>query len=239
MKYSYFSKIYDKLYNSNKHLKLVDKYLPIPGKNAKVLDVACGTGTFLFGMHEKGWEISGVDLSEEMLEVARKKFDDNQINCNLYCQNMEELKILEKFDLVTCNFDSINYILSIEKIRKVFQNVFDVLKENGKFAFDIVTEYQALTFGSSNEWKVDGYVMKMKSEYNPKNRIKKIRITLNYETEKFSEDHYQKNYDLNEISKVLEETGFEIKVFVDIESKLMEIDNKTTRAYYVVQKITK
>ncbi len=238
MTYKYFSNIYDKIYNNNKYFILADKFTPYLRENAKLLDLACGTGTFLFGMHEKGWQISGLDLSPEMLAIAKEKFNSNKIDCNLYCQNMENFNIHKKFDLITCNFDSLNYILSLEKLKKVFENVNNNLTEKGMFTFDVITEYQAITFNKSSNRDYNDFRLKTNSKYNALKKEKNIKITIEYDNQQFCEEHIQKIFDLADINNLLLSTGFEISNLVDIEAKSMpEVTKKTTRAYYVANKV--
>lgn len=105
-----------------------------------VLDLACGTGTFCFLMAEKGMKVTGLDLSKDMLAVAKKKVKERGIKgVRFHRADMTDFDLRRRFDLVTCNFDSLNHLLSEQKVLSAFQRVSAHLNENGAFIFDMNT----------------------------------------------------------------------------------------------------
>jgi len=139
--YAKFSKFYD-------HIPLSD-FTPIILEYMKarqivvqrVLDLGCGTGTFLLRLAEQGIAGTGLDLSEEMIALARQKAEQSPRKELLDFQvaGMSEFSLNRTYDLVTSNLDSLNHLLSEEEVRKTFSQAYRHLNERGIFYFDIHT----------------------------------------------------------------------------------------------------
>lgn len=241
MQYEYLSRIYDKLYNSEKHLTLIDEFFSDYRHNrdkAKVLDIGCGTGRFLLGMYKRGWEISGLDLSKEMLTVAEEKFKQQGVKAKLYCRDMRKIGIKEKFDLVTSNFDSLNYILSLEELCATFHKINNIVLRDGFLAFDMISEFQCKTFVGERVWEEKDFKLTMISTYEDSTKLKTIKLIIQIDGEEYVEEHLQRGYDLAQLRDILEDNNFRVKNFIDIENRTSRIvTEKTTRAYYIAQKI--
>jgi SAM-dependent methyltransferase len=106
-----------------------------------VLDLACGEGTFAVEMAKSGFLVTGVDLSPQMLELARAKAESEGVQVDFLHQDICSLSVEGDFDLVTCWYDSLNYILDIGNLEKAFANARHALKGNGLFVFDMNTIY--------------------------------------------------------------------------------------------------
>ncbi|MDD2889758.1 MAG: class I SAM-dependent methyltransferase [bacterium] len=238
--YKYFSQVYDVLYKElhRATIKLLNYYFgSIIVKNKKLLDMGCGTGTFLLEMTKNGWTGTGIDLSLEMIRLAETKARKHKLHCNFLVRDMRKIQFKKNFDLITCNFDTVNYILLKKDMTKVFNNAHNLINENGHFIFDIITPYQGKKFLETFNMKFDAFEMKMSPTYNEKTKIKTIELTLIFEGKTYKEKHIQRCYEVAEISSLLEKSGFVIKQIWDIEDKKdKKIDTKTTRAMFVCQK---
>jgi SAM-dependent methyltransferase len=102
-----------------------------------LLELACGTGAVLEPLSEY-YQVSGIDISIEMLSVARKKLP----GAPLVQSNMVTFELGQKFDVIICVFDSINHILSFADWGRVFRRVARHLAQGGLFLFDINTEHK-------------------------------------------------------------------------------------------------
>ena len=100
-----------------------------------VLDLACGEGTFAVAMAKKGFQVTGVDLSPQMLQLAKERAEKGNANVEFALQDMRALSFEESFDLATCWFDSLNYLLELEDLEKTFAGVYRALKKPGLFIF--------------------------------------------------------------------------------------------------------
>ncbi|WP_449390329.1 class I SAM-dependent DNA methyltransferase [Clostridium sp. ETTB3] len=147
MAYGEFAKIYDELINEDiNYNEMVDFILKVCNENNikfnDYLDIACGTGNITVRLAKHFKDIYGVDLSEDMLREAFDKLKSERIKGKIICQDMTELSLNRKFDLITSVLDSTNYITDIEGLKKYFKGVYDHLKDDGIFIFDINSYYK-------------------------------------------------------------------------------------------------
>lgn len=135
--YDILSKFYDGMMGDrSKKAGLLGEYIKRANPKTKnVLELACGTGAVLKHLSKK-FEVSGLDLSKGMLDVAKKEVP----KAKLYHQNMANFKMSEKFDAILCVFDSINHLLKFNDWKKLFLNVERHLNDGGVFIFDINIE---------------------------------------------------------------------------------------------------
>ena len=99
-----------------------------------LLDVGCGTGKSFLPMLERGWEVTGCDISPSMLELARAKAGNA---VPLSVADMRELPLFGEFDLVWCSDDAVNYLLSREELEKALSGMRDNLAPGGLLMFDV------------------------------------------------------------------------------------------------------
>ncbi len=182
-----------------------------------VLDLACGTGTVSAMLANEGLKVTGVDISESMINEAKRKAELSGLNIDFLVQDAAELDLPGlKFDLCVSLFDSLNYITDPAHLQKAFYRVQSHLNRNGLFIFDINTEY-ALKYkffdqdnlGTDDELKYDWV-----SEYDTKTRICAVKMHFWHRREddtqkEFMETHWQYAYGIEEIKSMLVEAGFE------------------------------
>ena len=140
IEYKKFGYYYDEVMNKLNYdlwLEFIEPYLK---PNDKILDLACGTGTLITMLKMKGYDAEGLDLSESILEIAKEKMKVNHLNFNLYHEDMTNFKIDKKYDMITCFFDSINFLNDKKKIKLLFSNVKSHLNEKGYFICDIFSK---------------------------------------------------------------------------------------------------
>ena len=100
------------------------------------MDLACGTGVLCELLQKEGMEVSGMDLSEGMIRIARERS-----NCIHYdIADMTTYRPNRTFDLVTCTGDAVNHIQSLADVERIFQNVYAYTAEGGYFIFDLLDE---------------------------------------------------------------------------------------------------
>ena len=146
MSYNNLALVYDKLMEdidyqawANYLDQLICKY-EAPGK--ELIDLGCGTGSISLKLAQKGYNVLGIDYSEEMLSQADQKFRENNIVIPLYHQDIRQFVMDRNVDIVISTFDTLNYILDEKDIERTFKNVFEVLKKDALFIFDINTSYK-------------------------------------------------------------------------------------------------
>ncbi len=101
------------------------------------LDCGCGTGNLLEILEENGFDCTGVDISEEMLQKASEKMALK--NTNFVCQNLSELDLYGAYDYVFCSLDTINHIVNKRELRSFFKRISNFIEPGGVFIFDIKT----------------------------------------------------------------------------------------------------
>ncbi|MFW6126381.1 MAG: class I SAM-dependent DNA methyltransferase [Chloroflexota bacterium] len=121
---------------------LIDALLRERGMNrVRVLDLACGTGILAVALAEKGHTVRGIDISPAMIDIARQRATTPSVAFGV--QDMARFEAGGPFDLVTCTYDSINYLRGHRTLRGFFRRVAKVLTDRGLFVFDATTEQLA------------------------------------------------------------------------------------------------
>jgi SAM-dependent methyltransferase len=105
-----------------------------------LLDIACGTGSLGLMMSRRGWSFWGLDASEVMVEKARRKFRSARRSGTILRQDMRSIRLPVSVGLATSMFDSVNHVLSLRDLLRVFRGVSGALDSGGYFVFDVNNE---------------------------------------------------------------------------------------------------
>lgn len=195
---------------------LCDHYKIPP--TGKLLDVACGEGTFAVQAAQKGWAVTGIDQSEEMLELATKQSDKLRVEVKFTKADMRDLDYCNEFDLVTCLFDAVNYMLEEIDLKLTFSGANRALKEEGWFIFDMNTIYGLSTrWGSQNRTvpiDTDDLIAIHRPVYDFEKQLATMKITgfirQNKFWERIDEIHQERGYPIDQIKTILADTGFDL-----------------------------
>jgi SAM-dependent methyltransferase len=135
--YDPFARVYNTHWGREYHTqsleimqKLMLRHLP---PHAKVLDLCCGVGHFTQALVACGYDVTGLDGSEEMLRYARERVP----SVPLLVGDARSFQLPDRFDAVVSTFDSLNHVMSLEELCQVFLHVHAVLKNGGYLAFDL------------------------------------------------------------------------------------------------------
>lgn len=185
--------------------ELVQQHLP---PNAGILDLCCGTGQLAQALTEHGYQVTGLDRSEEMLRIARK----NVPNVKFILDDARTFILPATYHLVVSVFDSLNHILTLEELAAVFRNVYAALRKGGLFLFDLNVEegYKANWQGSFGIVEED-HVCVIKNSYSPEERIARFDATifrLDNNWHRSDVTLLQKCYSEGEVRSALEVTRF-------------------------------
>ena len=131
----YDADIYDRLNTSLSDLKFYKRWLP-QNKDAKILELCCGTGRLTIPITKDGYNISGVDYTASMLERAKEKASQAGLKINFIEADIRTLNLQEKFDLIFLPFNSIHHLYKNEDLFEVLKVVRNHLKEKGLFLLD-------------------------------------------------------------------------------------------------------
>lgn len=137
-----------------------------------VLDLACGTGSLTRELALRGYRLTGVDLSADMLSIAEEKCRELDVPPGFFCQAMEKLRLPDKVDACVCCLDSVNYVFRPQKLQEAFCRVFNCLEPGGLFLFDADTpeKLKAMDGQVFLDETEDAYCV-WRGEYSEKRRI--------------------------------------------------------------------
>lgn len=183
-----------------------------------VLDLACGTGKMTFLLREHGYDMTGVDISEEMLGVARDICYDKGIDdVLLLCQGMQNFELYGTVDACVCCLDSLNYLTKIDDLKKCLALVHNYLIPDGVFVFDINTPYRFENVYAQNAYilECEDALLAWQNDYNKKSKLCRFYLSLFEENENGSYTRYdevqtERCYSKKQILDALSEAGFEI-----------------------------
>ena len=104
-------------------------------------ELGCGTGTMTRLLAKAGYDMIGIDLSEEMLDIARYEHPEEENDILYLNQDMREFELFGTVAAIVSVCDSMNYITSEEELLQVFRLVNNYLDPGGYFIFDMKTAY--------------------------------------------------------------------------------------------------
>lgn len=246
--YSEFARVYDLFMDNIPYEEWCD-YLVMLLKqhgvdDGLVLELGCGTGNMTEALKRRGYDMIGIDNSEEMLAEAIEKSMESDSDTGekpvLYlCQDMREFELYGTVRAVVSVCDSMNYILEPEELLQVFRLVNNYLDPEGVFIFDLNTRYKyekilgEQTIGETREdhcfiW--DNY-------YDEASRVNEYILNLfirgnDGRYDRYEEVHYQRAYDLDEIRRLIEASGLRWKGAYD--AFTMEPVRKDSERIYII-----
>ena len=216
-----------------------------------VLDLACGTGRMTVELAGRGYNMIGVDGSEEMLAVAFERTLSADEETSLERRPMYLLQDMRRFELygtvgaVVCCLDSLNYLTDDGDLEECFRSVHNYLDPDGVFLFDMNTPYKFETVYGDNAYiledTVDGASVYCgwQNAYDKDSKICGFYLTLFEERDgvyvREDEEQHERCYTKEQITATLEESGFELLgVFRDY--KFSEPTADTERWYFAARK---
>lgn len=190
-----------------------------------LLDLACGTGTMTELFAGQGYDMIGVDASEEMLNLAAEKKAASGRDILYLAQDMRELELYGTVAGAVCLFDSVNYVLDPAELAEVFRLVNNYLDPGAPFIFDFNTEYKYRELGEAviAENREDASFI-WENFYDEEERLNEYDLTLFIKEEdgrfsRFEETHYQRGYTLAEIREAVLAAGMEFAAAYDAFSR--------------------
>jgi SAM-dependent methyltransferase len=202
-----------------------------------IMDLGCGTGEILMRLANDRYKVVGVDISPEMLLVAREKIDESRLEIPLVNQDMTELHLPVEVDLVLSLFDTVNYLTDIEELDTAFENINKHLAPGGFFIFDAATRKLI------DEIFSDGVYVDDREEFtiiwshfmDDGGDIDNIHTTYFIKEKNFykriDELHRKRIYTEKEVENTSLKNGFEII------KKYKDVEMAGERIFYVLKKV--
>lgn len=243
--YTAFAEVYDRLMTDADYkgrtqylLRLFEKYDRLP---TDILDLACGTGGFSLRFAERGIKVTGVDMSCEMLAVARHKADIAGENITYVCQRAEELELPGLVGGAICCLDSLNHITDYGCFCEALRRTARFLEKGRLFIFDVNTVYKALNVLADNTFVIDtDDVYCVWQNFTDKETLT-TDVQLDFFTKKdgvyfrSTEDFSERAYTEEQIEKAILDAGLKVlSVFGEMTEKAP--DGECERAVYVTQR---
>jgi SAM-dependent methyltransferase len=208
--YEHLSQVYDIGWRrfAEQYLSLIDQIVDEYDINqVRILDLACGTGILAVFLASRGHIVHGIDISSDMVALAKSK-SVKMPNVSFEVQDMTRFIVRDEFDLITCTFDSLNYVSNIDDVEAMFIRVARSLKKSGLFVFDSNTDQHYINAGNgSQKRELNGQSFVQEWSYDP---VKKEATTAFQFPDGSIEIHRQRPYDLSELSPILTESGLHV-----------------------------
>lgn len=179
-----------------------------------VVDLGCGTGSLTAVLARRGYALTGVDLSEDMLSVAADKCGGLDRRPLLLRQDMSRLNLLEPADAVVCCLDSLNYVIRPGAVRRTFERVWRNLQPGGLFVFDIRTpEFLRAMDGQVFLDETEDVYCVWRGEFSRRRNVLTYFMDLFFREQgeawtRAEELHEEYAYEPMELALWLEEAGF-------------------------------
>ena len=205
-----------------------------------VLDLGCGTGTLTELLAKEGYDMIGVDCSEEMLNRALEKREESGLQILYLLQDMREFELYGTVKAVVSVCDSLNYLLEEDDIIETFRLVNNYLDPQGLFIFDFNTvyKYRDVIGDTAIAENRDDCSFIWENYYHEEERINEYDVTFFIKEgelfRRFEETHYQRGYTAEEMKVYLEKAGLEF-VFMQDADTLLEVTEESQRVYMVAR----
>ena len=206
-----------------------------------VVELGCGTGSFTQVMKNLGYDIMGIDMSPEMLNLARQKSADAGLDIMYLEQDMRELDLYCTAGTIVSVCDSVNYVLEDEEIIETFRLVNNFLYPGGVFIFDFNTlfKYRDVIGDTTIAENRDDCSFIWDNYYDDDSHINEYDLTIfakvDKEKELFArsvETHYQRGYTLDEMKGFVEAAGMLFLAAIDADTH--EEPSEDSERIYIV-----
>ncbi len=220
--YRDLAKVYDRLtdIDAGQWADVVENILKAEvSPRARVLDLACGTGSISYELASRGYRMVGADLSEEMLAVAEGKLREFAVP--LYKADMRRLPALGDFEAVICLSDSMNYLANEEELAGVLEGLHRLTPK--LLIFDLNTPYYLSQVLGDNSFShvEDDLAYVWDNSFDPEQGVCEMRLTFFVKSPggpayaRFDEVHVEKAFKLARVRELLGETGWNLRGVYD------------------------
>lgn len=201
MEYKEFAKYYDKFYQNKNYKKEVEFLKNFIKKEDKIIDIGCGTGIHASLLEEDGFDVDGLDINREMLELAKSR-----IRGTLYNQDILDIDINGKYDVIISMFAVLNHLIDLNELEKALINLKKILHDEGKIIIDLHNPQ------SSGE-KTDSYnnfTRTMRWKYDKNTKIEKSEIVFEINNNTFVDSHVFRIFEIDEVVKICKKIGLNV-----------------------------
>lgn len=202
MEYKEFAKYYDIFYSKKDYKKEVEFIKYFLNQNDIIIDIGCGTGIHASILENNGYNMDGLDLNKEMLDIA-----NTRLKGTLYNQNMLNIKIDRKYDVIISMFAVINHLNNIDELEIVFNNFKTILKQDGVIILDL---HNPSNSGSKTD-TLNNMKRTMTWNFDISKNIETTEIVYEIDNEIYKDKHIFKIFTIEEIKEVAKKVGLEVE----------------------------
>lgn len=203
-----------------------------------VLELGCGTGSFALSfLRHDTYRYLATDASETMIRVARRKAEMEGIDARFEQADFTDFRVDRPVDVVLLLYDGLNYLLEKEAIRSLLGCAYRALRPGGVFIVDQSTPSNSVNNEALFEDRdqVDDFSYVRRSRYDAATRLHRTTLQIQVGERRFTEEHLQRAYDLDEIRSLTDEAGFAVEACYDGFSTL-PADEASERAHWVLRR---
>ncbi len=244
--YSGFAKVYDLFMDNIPYEEWTDYVKELFAeegiKEGILLDLGCGTGSVTEGLAKSGFDMIGIDNSEEMLDIAMEKREESGLDILYLLQDMREFELYGTVKGVVSICDSMNYILEDEDLLEVFRLVHNYLDNEGIFIFDLNTMYKYEEILADNTFAEDREESSFiwENYYDEEEEINQYDLSLFVREEdgryrKYEETHLQRAYEKERVEELIRESGLELLHVYDAFTRDLPAED-AERIYFVCRR---
>ncbi len=224
--YESFASVYDLFMSDVDYDEWVDYIGEIWKKfNIKpdlICELGCGTGNISLRLSKKGFDVIGIDNSDDMLSEARQKAENEKLDVLFLLQDMREFELYGTVNCILCLCDSLNYITEEDDVLTVFKLVNNYLHPNGLFVFDLNTEYKFKNIYGENTFSeiTDDAAYIWENYYDEDEQINEYYLNFFVKNhmgsyDRTEEEHYERAYSLDTIKSLIEKSGMKFEAAYD------------------------
>ncbi|MRG86661.1 class I SAM-dependent DNA methyltransferase [Salinibacillus xinjiangensis] len=210
-------------------------------KTTSILDLGCGTGEISARLAKSGYDVTGVDLSSEMLSIANQKTQERNLSVTWVEQDIRTFNSSMKYDLAVSYCDVVNYITDPQDLKSMFTHIYQALQTDGLFMFDIHSENYIefltnQTFAEVRDevsyiWFCDEGEEPLSVQHDLSFFVKNDRGSY----DRFDEFHEQRTFPVSFYQETLQQIGFDILgTYSDFSTD--SLDEQADRIFFVCKK---
>lgn len=235
-----FSKVYDKLMTSSKYEKwndLIKEQINKYNIKGNAIDLACGTGAISKMLLDLGFNVVGVDKSKYMINIAKEKLKKYNDKISFIIDDLRTFNTSKKFNFGVSFYDSLNYLLSIDDLTKVFENIYNHLYPGAYFLFDMNTKEHVSVVSRTPERSFEDEGKNITLNFSGQDNIWGLDILIkNGNNVELKEKHLERGYSSEEIKQIAKLTGFECVDIINENKIYWDKKEYLSRQYYVLRK---
>lgn len=187
-----------------------------------ILDLGCGTGSMTEILAREGYDMTGIDISPDMLQIAIEKRMESGADILYLNQDMREFELYGTVRAIVSICDSMNYLLEKEDLVQTLRLVNNYLDPKGIFIFDLNTEYKYRELLGQSTIAEDRQESSFiwDNSFDEETKINEYSLSLFIQEKgelyrKYQETHYQRSYSLDEVKEAIAEAGMEFVTAYD------------------------